>query len=233
MPKIKETPGTVLNALIKKHSLNYNRLANAIGLSSAMIRLIARDENPVSAPVAYRLAKFFKNKPEYWLALQMQFDIAKAAGNKKLTKELIGITTVDKAVFVRKKKAKKTTKTKKTAKSAGKKSAKTKTVRAKTAKPRTAKVKAAKAKASSAARRGRPSVTSKAKKTSAAKTTAKKASVKKGVKPAVKRPAAAKKPAPKKIARPVVRKTPQPKAEMPVQSSIVTLVDTTINEPQI
>ena len=70
MPKSTQTPGTALSALLKKYKLNYNRLAKAIGLSSAMVRLIARDENPVSAPVAFRLAKFFKMKPEYWLSLQ-------------------------------------------------------------------------------------------------------------------------------------------------------------------
>jgi len=30
----KQTPGTVLNALFKKHGLNYSSLAKAIGLSN-------------------------------------------------------------------------------------------------------------------------------------------------------------------------------------------------------
>ena len=102
MPRIKQTPGTALNALLKKHDLNYNRLAKAIGLSSAMVRLIARDENPVSASVAFRLAKFFKTKPEFWMSLQMDFDIAAAAKDKKLAREIKDIPTVDKARFERK-----------------------------------------------------------------------------------------------------------------------------------
>ena len=110
MPKSNPTPGTVLNALIQKHGLNYSRLAKAIGISSAMVRLIARDENPVSAPVAFRLAKFFKNKPEYWLALQMDFEISKTAENKKLEKVLRDISTVDKTTFERKPTVKKTAK---------------------------------------------------------------------------------------------------------------------------
>ncbi|MCL1836316.1 MAG: HigA family addiction module antitoxin [Treponema sp.] len=105
MAKTKLTPGAAVNALLQKHGLNYNRLAKAIGISSAMVRLIARDENPVSAAVAFRLAKFFKNKPEYWLDLQKDFDIAKTAADKKLAKALNDIPTYDKATFERKKKA--------------------------------------------------------------------------------------------------------------------------------
>jgi addiction module HigA family antidote len=108
MPRMKQTPGNVLCSLLKKYDLNYNRLAKAIGLSSAMIRLIARDESPISASVAYRLAKFFKTKPEFWLALQLDFDCTQAAEDKKLAKALEKITTVDKATFERKTRAKKT-----------------------------------------------------------------------------------------------------------------------------
>jgi addiction module HigA family antidote len=142
MQKNKPTPGTALNALIKKHGLNYNRVAKVIGLSSAMVRLIALDENPISSQVAFRLAKFFKTKPEYWLALQMEFDISQSAKDKKLAKILKDIPTVDKATFERKKKAKKAEKTVKKAKPAKK---------AKTAKPKAAKVKTA-----VAGKRGRP-----------------------------------------------------------------------------
>ena len=118
----KETPGTVLKALIKKHGLNYSSLAKAVGLSGAMVRLIALDENPVSAAVAFRLAAFFKMRPEFWLDLQAAFDIARTAKDKKLAKALKAITTVDKietrkaAKPGRKPKAKKTAKKSKTVK---------------------------------------------------------------------------------------------------------------------
>jgi len=121
----KESPGTVLNALLKKHGLNYSSLAKAIGLSGAMVRLIALDENPVSAAVAFRLAAFFKMRPEYWLDLQVAFDIAKTAKNKKLAKALKAIPSLEKAVKNaakpgRKPKAKKAAKKSKTIKSAKK-----------------------------------------------------------------------------------------------------------------
>jgi addiction module HigA family antidote len=160
MAKKKQSPGTALNEMLKKYDLNYNRLAKAIGISSAMVRLIARDENPISAAVAFRLAKFFKTSPEYWLALQSDFDIEKTGADKKLAKELAAIQTADKVKFTRKKRAKNTAKTAKSKKPAAKKPAK--------------------AKAGKKAGRGRPAVKkTAAKKPTAKKTTAKKTAAKK------------------------------------------------------
>jgi len=151
----KESPGTVLNALIKKHGLNYSSLAKEIGLSGAMVRLIALDKNPVSAAVAFRLAAFFKMRPEQWLDLQAAFDLARTAKDKKLAKALKGITTVDKAAKKtvkpgRKPKAKKAAKKSKTAKGAKKKAGK----RGRPAGAR--KVKSVRAAKKPAGKRGRP-----------------------------------------------------------------------------
>jgi len=215
MPKSTQTPGTALSALLKKYKLNYNRLAKAIGLSSAMVRLIARDENPVSAAVAFRLAKFFKLKPEYWLSLQTDFDLAKTAEDKKLAKELKIIPTVDKATFERKprtvKAAKKGPKAATAKKAAPKKAASKNTAKkSKTATPK----KAAKAKAKTPGKRGRPA------KSAAVKPAAPKkaAPAKAAKKPVVKQPAPVVKPEPKPV-------EPQPVSSLPPS-------DILINEPQ-
>jgi addiction module HigA family antidote len=161
----KESPGTVLNALLKKHGLNYSSLAKEIGLSGAMVRLIALDENPVSAAVAFRLAAFFKMRPEYWLDLQTAFDIARTAKDKKLAQALKGITTVDKAA----KNAAKRGRTPKAKKAEGKsKTAKgAKKTAGKRGRPAAAKVAGAKkakpAAKKSAGKRGRPAAAKKAK----------------------------------------------------------------------
>jgi addiction module HigA family antidote len=102
MKKNFQTPGTVLKTLLEKHGLNCNRLAKAINMSNAMVRLLILDKSPVSVPAALRLAKFFKNKPEFWLDLQMDFDLSKALSDKVLAKELNGITDVSNFHFVRK-----------------------------------------------------------------------------------------------------------------------------------
>jgi len=160
----KESPGTVLNALIKKHGLNYSSLAKAIGLSGAMVRLISLDENPVSAAVAFRLAAFFKTSPEYWLALQTAFDIAATAKDKKLAKALKAIPTVDKAKKAAKpgrkpkaKKAAKKTKTaKKTAGKRGRPATKTASAKAGAKRAGARKVKPVRTAKKPAGRRGRP-----------------------------------------------------------------------------
>jgi addiction module HigA family antidote len=99
---IQTTPGTALKALLEKHGLNCNRLAKAINMSNAMVRLLVLDKSPISVAAAFRLAKFFKNEPEYWLTIQMKYDLTMATKDKSLAKELSGITEVDKYSFVRK-----------------------------------------------------------------------------------------------------------------------------------
>ena len=100
--KTKQTPGSVLKALLEKNGLNCNRLAKAIDMSNAMVRLLILDKSPISLTAALRLAKFFKTKPEFWLNLQTKYDLEKAAKSKSIAKELAGITTVSNYSFVRK-----------------------------------------------------------------------------------------------------------------------------------
>ena len=102
MTKNTQTPGAVINGLVEKHGLNCNRLAKAIGMSNAMVRLLILDRSPISVAAAYRLAKFFKNKPSYWLTLQMEYDIAKADADKDLAKEVSAIIEVSEYKFERK-----------------------------------------------------------------------------------------------------------------------------------
>jgi len=82
------TPGAAVKDLLGKHGLDSDGLAKAINMSVPMVRLLILDESPVSVAAALRLAKFFSTEPEYWLRLQANHDLAKAAGDKKLAKEL-------------------------------------------------------------------------------------------------------------------------------------------------
>ncbi|MCL2139423.1 MAG: HigA family addiction module antitoxin [Treponema sp.] len=110
MQKNNLTPGKTLKAFLEKNGLNCNRLAKVINMSNAMVRLLVLDKSPISMESAFRLAKFFKNKPEYWLELQLQYDLAMAYKDKVLAKELSGITDVSKYKFVRKPHAPRTNK---------------------------------------------------------------------------------------------------------------------------
>jgi addiction module HigA family antidote len=231
MAKITKTPGTALTALLEKHNLNYNRLAKAIGLSSAMVRLIARDENPVSAAVAFRLAKFFKTKPEYWLVLQMDFDNFKAAEDKKLAKALKDIPTVDKVSFERKPRTAKGKKTAAKGKAAAPK---------KTASKKAAAKKAAPKKAKAAVKKAVPKKTAAAVKKAAVPKKAT-AAPKKAAAPqkAAPKPPAPKPSAPKPPSAPSANVTVQPKAEVVQPASAppapppAAPSEVKINEPQI
>ncbi|MCL2558705.1 MAG: HigA family addiction module antitoxin [Treponema sp.] len=102
MQKNTQTPGSVIQGLLGKHGLNCNRLAKAINMSNAMVRLLILDKSPISVSAAYRLAKFFKTKPAYWLNLQMEYDLAEADGDKELAKQVSAIVEVSEYEFVRK-----------------------------------------------------------------------------------------------------------------------------------
>ena len=117
----KQTPGIVLKTVMKKHGLNCNRLAKAINMSNAMVRLLVLDKSPISVAAACRLAKFFKNKPSYWLELQMKYDLSKAVKDKAFIKEINAITDIGKYTFVRKPHTKKAGKPKTARKTSGKK----------------------------------------------------------------------------------------------------------------
>lgn len=103
MPKTKQTPGSMLLDLLEKHELNCNRLAKEINCSQTALRLISLDKSRVTTSIAVRLAKYFGTKPEFWLLMQMEYDLAKAANNKTLAKQLKGISKAGKPASKRKK----------------------------------------------------------------------------------------------------------------------------------
>jgi len=92
MPNTKKSPGTLLLELIEKNDLNCNRLSKEIKCSQTALRLISLDKSRITTSIAVRLAKYFTTKPEFWLLAQMEYDLAKAANNKTLQKQLKGIS---------------------------------------------------------------------------------------------------------------------------------------------
>jgi len=95
MPKIKQTPGTLLLEYLDKYNLNCNRLSKEIKCSQTALRLISLDKSRITTAIAVRLAKYFTTKPEFWLLAQMDYDVEKAANNKTLEKILKGIDRAD------------------------------------------------------------------------------------------------------------------------------------------
>jgi addiction module HigA family antidote len=69
-------PGEILfEEFIKPMGLSQNQLANDIGVPPRRINEIVHGKRRVTADTALRLAKYFKMSPEFWLGLQMDYEL--------------------------------------------------------------------------------------------------------------------------------------------------------------
>jgi addiction module HigA family antidote len=80
--------------MLEKYNLNPFKLSKDIHLSQSAVRMITIGKTKITTPVAMRLAKYFKTKPEYWLVMQMKWDIAEASKDKALLKIVKSIPKV-------------------------------------------------------------------------------------------------------------------------------------------
>jgi antitoxin HigA-1 len=75
MPPIAH-PGRLLKRELASRTLSANRLALAIGVPSGRITDILNGRRSISADTAVRLGRYFGNRPQFWMDLQTQYDIA-------------------------------------------------------------------------------------------------------------------------------------------------------------
>jgi addiction module HigA family antidote len=69
-------PGEVLfEEFLKPMQLSQSRLAMAMGVPARRINEIVLRKRSVTANTALRLASYFKNSPQFWLGLQMDYDL--------------------------------------------------------------------------------------------------------------------------------------------------------------
>lgn len=74
-------PGEILlEEFMKPNAISQNRLARDIDINPARINDIVHGRSAITAPVALRLAKYFKTTPELWMNLQAGFELRKARG---------------------------------------------------------------------------------------------------------------------------------------------------------
>ena len=72
-------PGEVLKEeFLKPLGLTANALAKAIGVPPNRITAILKDERGISGDTAIRLGTFFKTSAEFWMNLQMTYDLRNA-----------------------------------------------------------------------------------------------------------------------------------------------------------
>ena len=72
-------PGEILNEeFLKPLGLTANALAKAIGVPPNRITAILKDERGITGDTAIRLGTFFKTSAEFWMNLQMTYDLRNA-----------------------------------------------------------------------------------------------------------------------------------------------------------
>jgi addiction module HigA family antidote len=69
-------PGEILDEeFLKPMGLSQNRLALSISVSARRINEIVQRKRRITADTALRLAKYFNMTPQFWLGLQMDYDL--------------------------------------------------------------------------------------------------------------------------------------------------------------
>ena len=72
-------PGEVLlEEFLNPMGLSQNRVALDIGVPARRINEIVLGKRRVTADTALRLGRYFGNSPQFWLGLQMDYDLDKA-----------------------------------------------------------------------------------------------------------------------------------------------------------
>ena len=78
------TPGEMLKEkFLTEYGLSQNRLAKAIGISPNRITEIVNNRRRITADAALRLNLYFGNSPEFWMNLQVHYDLKMAQRNLK------------------------------------------------------------------------------------------------------------------------------------------------------
>lgn len=80
-------PGeTILEDVLKPLDLSVNRLAKALGITATRLNDIVRGRRGVTADTALRLARYLGTSPDFWLGLQLEYDlrIARQAKQKEI-----------------------------------------------------------------------------------------------------------------------------------------------------
>jgi addiction module HigA family antidote len=69
-------PGEVLfEEFLKPMDISQNQLGRGLGVSARRINEIVHGKRSITADTALRLARYFGNSPQFWLGLQMDYDL--------------------------------------------------------------------------------------------------------------------------------------------------------------
>jgi addiction module HigA family antidote len=63
--------------------MSVNQLAMKLGITAARLNEIVRGRRGITADTALRLARYLGNSPEFWMGLQLEYDLRLAKAEKQ------------------------------------------------------------------------------------------------------------------------------------------------------
>lgn len=72
-------PGEILlEEFMRPMGISQSRLARDLCVPAARVRDVVHGRRAITADTALRLAKYFRTSPEFWLGMQVEYDLRKA-----------------------------------------------------------------------------------------------------------------------------------------------------------
>jgi len=84
-------PGEILQTeFLEPMGISQNKLAIALHVPARRINEIVLGKRSITADTALRLARYFRTSPQFWLGLQMDYelDVAQDALNERIKEEI-------------------------------------------------------------------------------------------------------------------------------------------------
>ena len=88
-------PGEIIREdILPEAGLSVTDAAKALGVSRQMVHDILAGRRPLSAVMCMKVSRLFGSTPEFWMRLQSEYDLKKAAQNKKVMERVARIVPV-------------------------------------------------------------------------------------------------------------------------------------------
>src|SRR5258707_15023484 len=88
-------PGEIIREdILPEVGLSVTAAARALGVSRQMVHDILAGRKPLSAVMCLKVARLFGSTPEFWMRLQADYDLKRAAQDKKVMQRVARIVPV-------------------------------------------------------------------------------------------------------------------------------------------
>ncbi|MGH7814550.1 MAG: HigA family addiction module antitoxin [Candidatus Binataceae bacterium] len=88
-------PGEIIREdILPEAGLSVTAAAKALGISRQMLHEILAGRKPLSAVMCLKVSRLFGSNPEFWMRLQAEYELKKAAQNKKIMARVARIVPV-------------------------------------------------------------------------------------------------------------------------------------------